>query len=213
MHRFRGRPVELAVHDSGAGADALQIVDVQHLEISHAVLVGQSAAQDVGENLHVLVTMRAESLAGADAVFVDHAQRSETHVLGVVISREGKGVVAVQPAVIGMAALVALANRDHSEASFNLPLRFVRRLAPVRPAIPANARGRPRASGGAERSAGPDDCQVSRNYARRHHLRQFAPVAEPVASLTYLVFMIYDAEGLFGIHNAPGREPQDRGVT
>src|ERR1017187_1231484 len=117
MHRFGARPVELAVHDSGAGGDALQVIGAQCLHISHAVFVGQSAGEDVGENLHVLVPVRAESPAWADAVLVDHAEGSEAHVFGVVVAGEGKGVGSVQPAVIGMAALVAFANVDHGVIS------------------------------------------------------------------------------------------------
>src|ERR1035441_2148370 len=113
MHWFGARPVELAVHDAGAGGDALEVIGVQGLDISHAVLVGQGAGEDVGENLHVLVPVRAESLAWADAVLVDDAEGSETHVFGVVIAGEGKSVRSVEPAVVGMAALVAFANGDH----------------------------------------------------------------------------------------------------
>ena len=110
------RPVELAVHDAGTGADALEVVGVEGFDVAHAVLVREGAAQDVGENFHVLMAVRAESPAGADAVFVDDAQRAEAHVFRVIVGREGKGVGRVEPAVIGVAALVAVANRDHGES-------------------------------------------------------------------------------------------------
>ena len=113
MDGFGVRPVELAVHDAGAGADALQVVGVKGFDVAHAVLVREGAAEDVGENFHVLMAVRAESLSRADAVFVDDAQGAEAHVPGIVIGREGKGMGGVQPAVIGVAALVAVANRDH----------------------------------------------------------------------------------------------------
>ena len=41
---------------------------------------------------------------GCDAVLVDHAQRAEAHVLRVVVVGEGEGVIAVEPAVVEVAA-------------------------------------------------------------------------------------------------------------
>src|SRR6185312_2998511 len=47
--------------------------------------------------------MGAETHARLDAVFVDDAQRAETHVGRVVVVAEGKGVAAVEPAQSGLA--------------------------------------------------------------------------------------------------------------
>ena len=51
------------------------------------------------------------------AVLVDDAQRAIAHVLRVVIVGERKRVVRIQPAVVGMASFVTLANSQHT-ASF-----------------------------------------------------------------------------------------------
>ena len=176
------RPVELAVHDSGAGADALQIVGVQRLDISHAVLVRQGAAQHVGENLHVLVPVRAESFARADAVFVDHAQRSETHVLGVVISREGKGVVTC-PASRDWHGRVGCSCESSIIVSSLSGCRFFFCAAACVSAVASSLQAREvfgarQAAGGVERRARSRDRQFPRNHADRHHLQQFAQVAE-----------------------------------
>ena len=56
---------------------------------------------------------------GCDAVLVDDPQGPEPHVLGVVVVGEGEGVVAVEPAVVGVAPLVALANLDHGKKDCN----------------------------------------------------------------------------------------------
>ena len=50
---------------------------------------------------------------GCDAVLVDHAQRAEAHVLRVVVVGEREGVAAVEPAVVGVPALVAAPELDH----------------------------------------------------------------------------------------------------
>ena len=51
--------------------------------------------------------------ARRDAVVVDHPQRAEAHVLGVVIVAERKGVAAVEPAEIGPSALFGFAMMEH----------------------------------------------------------------------------------------------------
>ena len=63
----------------------------------------ERALEHVGDDLHVAVRVGAEALAGRDAVVVDHAQRAEAHVLGVVVVGEREGVVGVEPAVVGVA--------------------------------------------------------------------------------------------------------------
>ena len=51
-------------------------------------------------------------LPGRDAILVDHAQRAEAHVLGVVVVRERERVKRAQPAVVGVAALPGATDRD-----------------------------------------------------------------------------------------------------
>ena len=52
-------------------------------------------------------------MPGRDPVLVDDAQRAEAHVLGIVIVGERKAMEALQPAVIGVAALITAAKSHH----------------------------------------------------------------------------------------------------
>jgi hypothetical protein len=113
--------VELAMAHAGARAHALHVAVTQHRAVAHAVLVFQGAAEDVGEDLHVLVAVRAEALAALHAVFVDDAQRAEAHVPRVAVFGEGKGVARTQPTVFGTAALLALANLLHGRLLMDSP--------------------------------------------------------------------------------------------
>ena len=63
----------------------------------------QSTFQDVGDDLHVPVTVHPESLARLYSVLVDDPQRTETHVSRVVVGVEGKRVPGIEPVVPGMA--------------------------------------------------------------------------------------------------------------
>ena len=62
--------------------------------------------EHVADDFHVAMPVRAEALARRDAVFVEHAQRPELDMVLVEIVRERKTVVRVQPAVVGMAAIL-----------------------------------------------------------------------------------------------------------
>jgi hypothetical protein len=66
----------------------------------------QLAAQDVGDDLHVAVRMRAETHARHHEIVVDDAQAAVTHPVGIVIIREAEGVITVQPPVIRVAPFI-----------------------------------------------------------------------------------------------------------
>ena len=63
----------------------------------------QGPFQDVGDDLHVLMAVHPEALARLHSVFIDDPQRTEAHVGRVVVGVEGKGMLGIQPAVVGMA--------------------------------------------------------------------------------------------------------------
>ena len=86
----------------------------------------ERAADDVTDDFKVAMRMRAETLAALHAVFVDHPQAAKADVLRVVIVGEGKRVMTVQPAVIGMASFVGSANFNHRQ------LRFWRGISDVK---------------------------------------------------------------------------------
>src|SRR6266567_808778 len=73
----------------------------------------ECATNDVTDDLKIAVRVRAKTLAALHAVFVDHAQAAVTHVRRIVIIRERKGVGAVQPAEVSVAAFVGSSNLNH----------------------------------------------------------------------------------------------------
>src|SRR6266849_86764 len=71
------------------------------------------AFEPVGDDFHVTVRVHWEAAAPGHTIVVHDAQSAKVHVLGVVVIGKGKREVRVQPAMIGVAALVALANVNH----------------------------------------------------------------------------------------------------
>src|SRR6185436_5883156 len=88
VHAVPAGGIELAVPDAGARAHALHVTGPDARAIAERVLVRQLAFQHVADDLHVAVAVRAKSLAGRDAVFVDDPQGTELDVLRVEIVRE-----------------------------------------------------------------------------------------------------------------------------
>lgn len=97
--------IKLAVRDAPARAHQLNLAGLELPAIAQAVLVLQRAFQHVAENLHVAVRMRPEAQARRNPVVVDDAQGAEAHVRRIIIVREGKGVIRIEPAVVSVAAL------------------------------------------------------------------------------------------------------------
>src|SRR5580765_1110283 len=85
VHRLGFRVVEFAVADAGAGRHDLHVARADHRAGADAVLVLQSTLEHVGDDLDVAVPVRAETLPGTDPILVDHPQRAEAHLLGIVI--------------------------------------------------------------------------------------------------------------------------------
>jgi len=56
--------------------------------------------------------MQAEALPWCDDVVVDDAQGREAHVVGAVMIREGEGVPGLEPAVVGVEAVVRFAKLE-----------------------------------------------------------------------------------------------------
>ena len=98
-----------------ARAHALHIARNDAGTVAHVVFVRQRAFEHVADDFHVAVAVGAEAAAGQYAVLVDHAQAAEAQVRGIVIIGEGKRVERLQPAVVGVAAVGALANFQHGD--------------------------------------------------------------------------------------------------
>ena len=90
---------------------------------AEAVAVCQLAVEDVADDLHVAVAVRAEAAARSDPVLVDDAQVAEAHVARIVVVGEREAVLALQPAVIGVAPFGRFAQGDHSKLSLRTNCR------------------------------------------------------------------------------------------
>src|SRR5690606_35853065 len=66
--------------------------------------------------LHVPMRMGTETAPGLNAILVDHAQRTEPHVFGVVIVGEREGVIRLEPAVIGVTSFMGWAQENHGRS-------------------------------------------------------------------------------------------------
>src|SRR5262249_6867369 len=74
------------------------------------VLMFEGALDDVSDNLHVLMRVSGKSLAGRDAVLVDHTQNAKTHKSRIIIVGERKRVKRIQPAMHSMTAFGGFAH-------------------------------------------------------------------------------------------------------
>ena len=101
------------MHHPGAGAHPLQVAGPDHSAAAGRVLVLERAGEHAGEDLHVAVRVRAESLGGLDGIVVDHPQRAEAHLIRVVMLPERKGVSGIEPSGAGVKSFAGLAQRDH----------------------------------------------------------------------------------------------------
>ncbi len=106
-HVFTG--VVLRVTHAGSGAHNLELTRRDLLFVTHAVLVLNGTRQDIGQNFHIFMGMRTKPLTAVDNIFVNHPQCREAHKVGVVVIGKRKGVVAVQPAMISMTAILCFA--------------------------------------------------------------------------------------------------------
>lgn len=120
VERLGGTGIKLAVRHASSGAHELNLSRLKHAAVAHAVLVLQSTFQHVTKNFHITMRMRAETLAGRDAIIVDDAQRTEAHVRRIVIISKGKGVMRIQPAVVGTAAFVRPSDIQFGHCRFHV---------------------------------------------------------------------------------------------
>src|SRR6266404_6215455 len=105
--------VELAMRHAGARAHVLDVARLDHRPVAHTVAMLERTLEHVGDNFHIAMRVHGKTTAAGDAIVVHHAQSAELHVLGVVVISESKRKMRVEPAVIGVAAFVALTDLDH----------------------------------------------------------------------------------------------------
>ena len=105
--------IEFAVLDTGARTHALHFSGNDIANVPERVFVRHRAFEHIGHDFHVFVAVCAKALAGRDVVIIDHAQRPEMHVLRILIFGKRKAEPALQPAVIGLAAVFGFSERQH----------------------------------------------------------------------------------------------------
>src|SRR5690349_11809374 len=98
MHGPVARGIEFAMRDARARAHALHVAGLDDRAVADTVLVRERALDDVGDDLHVGMAVRAKAGAGDDAILVDHAQGAEAHAPRIMEMTEGEGMPAVEPA-------------------------------------------------------------------------------------------------------------------
>ena len=82
------RVIVFAVTHARARAHALHLAGIDHVAVAHAVFVFETAAQDVGDDLHVAVAVGGKAAPRLHAILVDDAQRAEAHEARVVVVAE-----------------------------------------------------------------------------------------------------------------------------
>src|SRR5690348_5172048 len=88
VRRVFRRGVELTMHHAAPGGHMLQLSGANHSAASRIVPMFQRAFENPGENLHVAVRMHRKTLGRLDHVLIDNAQRTELHMLGIVVTVE-----------------------------------------------------------------------------------------------------------------------------
>ena len=107
------RGVEFTMRNAGSRAHVLNVAGLDDGPVAHAVLVSQRAFENIGDDFHVTMRMRGETATPGDAVVIHDPQGAELDMLRVVIIGERESEAAVEPTVVGMAALVAFADKNH----------------------------------------------------------------------------------------------------
>jgi hypothetical protein len=105
------------VANSSAGGHSLHVASPQHVARAETVAMLQLAIENVGDDFHVAVAVRAEARVGRDAIVVDDPQRAKAHLLRVVMISEGERVPAVQPVDLRAASLRGRSKSHHRSCS------------------------------------------------------------------------------------------------
>ena len=109
--------VEFAVADAGAGGHVLEFIGLDDATVAHGIAVFEGSANHITDNFHIAMGVSGKSTAPGDDIVIDDAQTAESHVGGVVVIGEGKGEPALEPAVVGVAAVRGFAEGDHGRMS------------------------------------------------------------------------------------------------
>lgn len=102
--------IELRLGDARASTHELDLARLDLAAVAHAVLVLQRAPDHVTENFHIAMRVGGKTATWCHVILVDHPQAAEAHLGGIVVIGETVGMMALEPAMVGMAALDGFAN-------------------------------------------------------------------------------------------------------
>ena len=105
--------IVFGVTDTGAGAHHLNVARFGAALVAEAVLMGDRALADIGDDFHVGVGCGGKAGVRRDLVVVPHPQGAVAHIAGVVVTAEREVVFCFQPAVVGAAEPVEGSEFNH----------------------------------------------------------------------------------------------------
>src|SRR6185436_10515028 len=97
MHGLVPRRIGFAMGHARPRAHALRISASNNRSGAHAVAVFQGSLQNVGDNLHVAMSVRGKAVARLNKVFVYYAKRTKARVFWVVVIAEGETMISIEP--------------------------------------------------------------------------------------------------------------------
>ena len=105
--------VELRVRDTRPCAHHLHVARFGAAFVAHRIAVRDRAGADIGDDFHVGMRVGRKAGLGRDGVIVPDAQRAPVDAGRIMVAREGKMVVCIEPAVVGGAEGVEGPEFDH----------------------------------------------------------------------------------------------------
>ena len=106
LHHLVAIGVEFAVLNSRSGAHHLHIAFFDDAIGAHAVAVTQIPLEWNRNDLHILVRMSSKAHSGLNFIVVEYAKHAESHAIGIIVVRKDKGVVCIEPTVVGVSARI-----------------------------------------------------------------------------------------------------------
>src|ERR1051325_8242494 len=100
--------------DSAAGRHGLDFIGADDVLFTCTVAMQNVAFDNIRNDFHIAMGVGSKALAWCDLIVVEHAQRVEAHVVRIMIVTKRKGLVGIEPPLLGMAAFFASSKPDHS---------------------------------------------------------------------------------------------------
>jgi hypothetical protein len=108
---------------AGPGAHHLHVAGFGAALVAKAVLMGDCAFANIGDDFHVGVGMGGKAGIRRDLVIVPHPQGAVAHIVGVVVAAEREVMLGFQPAMVGAAEFSERSEFNHGiSPSLKFPL-------------------------------------------------------------------------------------------